>query len=288
MDRLTRSVAVALTTGVFLGTPGALVRADEPETIVVVSTTSTQNSGLFEHILPLFTKKTGIAVHVVAVGTGQALRLARRGDADVVFVHDRASEEDFVADGFGVERFEVMYNDFVLVGPKDDPAGIRGGDDAAAALAQIAKARAPFVSRGDDSGTHKAELRLWKQAGVDPHPASGSWYRETGSGMGGTLNVASGMNAYTLTDRGTWLAFGNRGDLVVLVEGDPRLWNHYGVILVNPEKHPHVKVRAGQAFIDWLLSAEGQAAIGSLRVGGQPLFTPSAKPAASAASSGVP
>ncbi len=245
--------------------------------IIVASTTSTQNSGLFEHILPMFEAETGIKVRVVAVGTGQAIRLARRGDADVLFVHHKPSELKFVADGFGVKRFDVMYNDFVIVGPSDDPAGIRGMTDAAAAFARIAKAKALFASRGDDSGTNKAELGLWKAAGIDVAGASGRWYRETGSGMGATLNTASGLDAYTLSDRATWLNFRNRGRLAVLVEGDPRLFNQYGVTLVNPKKYPHVRVAEGQAFIDWLLSDKGQAAIAAYRVNGQQLFFPNAK-----------
>ncbi len=244
--------------------------------ITVASTTSTENSGLFDHILPLFEKKTGIQVRVVAVGTGQAIRLARNGDADVLFVHHRPSEEKFVADGFGVRRFGVMFNDFVIAGPKDDPARITGMRDAAKALKKIAGARAPFVSRGDESGTHKKELGLWRAAGVDTARASGGWYRETGSGMGATLNTASAMQAYVLADRGTWLSFKNRAGLRVLVEGDKRLFNPYGVILVNPERHPHVKADLGQAFITWLISPEGQAAIGAFRVNGQVLFKPNA------------
>jgi len=254
--------------------------------ITVASTTSTQNSGLFEFILPLFQDDTGIEVRVVAVGTGQALRLGERGDADVVFVHDKASEERFVADGYGVKRYPVMYNDFVIVGPKGDPAGVRGLHDAAAAMKRIASSKAPFASRGDDSGTHKAELRLWQAAGIDPTKDSGTWYRETGSGMGATLNTAVGMEAYALTDRGTWLSFQNRGDLEVLVEGDPRLFNQYGVMLVNPQRHPHVKKTDGQIFIDWLVSARGQEAIGSYRVGGQPLFVPNAAKGEGGASAG--
>jgi tungstate transport system substrate-binding protein len=245
--------------------------------ITLASTTSTENSGLFADILPRFQAKTGIEVRVVAVGTGQALRLARRGDADVLLVHDRASEDRFVAEGWGVERVDVMYNDFVVVGPASDPAGIRGGGVAPAALAKIAAAGAPFVSRGDDSGTHKAELRLWAASGVDPAPASGSWYRESGSGMGTTLNVAAGMDAYTLADRGTWLSFRNRRDLVILVEGDPPLFNPYGAILVNPERHPQVKAADGRALLAWLVSDEGQAAIAGFRVGGQALFHPNAR-----------
>nr|VFJ97629.1 MAG: tungstate transport system substrate-binding protein [Candidatus Kentron sp. H]VFJ98164.1 MAG: tungstate transport system substrate-binding protein [Candidatus Kentron sp. H]VFK03226.1 MAG: tungstate transport system substrate-binding protein [Candidatus Kentron sp. H] len=240
--------------------------------IVVASTTSTQNSGLYDHILPIFRNKTGIEVRVVAVGTGQAIRLAERGDADVLLVHHKASEERFVADGFGVQRHPVMYNDFVIVGPGADPVGVKGVTDAAAALAGIAEAKTPFASRGDNSGTHKAERMLWKAAKRDVDANSGAWYRETGSGMGTTLNTASGMGAYTLTDRGTWLNFKNRGDLVILVEGDPRLHNEYGAILVNPDKHPHVKEEAGQSFIDWLISKGGRDAITNYRIHGEQLF----------------
>ncbi len=249
--------------------------------ITVASTTSTRNSGLYDYILPLFTKATGIEVRVVAVGTGQAIKLARNGDADVLFVHHRKSEEKFVADGFGIRRFDVMYNDFVVVGPKSGPAKVGGEKDVTKALAAIAKAKAPFASRADDSGTHKKELSLWKAAGVDPKAASGTWYRETGSGMGATLNTASGMNAYALTDRGTWLKFANRGDLTIVVEGDKRLFNPYGVMVVNPAKHPHVKKADAQAFVDWLISDVGQKAIGSYRLKGQPAFFPNAKPAGS-------
>ncbi|WP_240482040.1 substrate-binding domain-containing protein [Ruegeria marisrubri] len=245
--------------------------------IVLQSTTSTQNSGLLDHILPGFEAETGIDVRVVAVGTGQAIRNARNGDGDVLLVHAREAEEKFVADGWGVERFDVMYNDFVLVGPKSDPAKVGGGTDIVAALKAIAQATAPFVSRGDDSGTHKAELRQWKEADIDVAAASGGWYRETGSGMGATLNVASGMEAYVLTDRATWIAFGNKGNLEILVEGDPRLFNQYGVILVNPEKHPGVRAAAGQRFIDWLLGEVGQGAIASFRLDGQQLFFPNAR-----------
>ena len=245
--------------------------------IVVASTTSTENAGLFGHLLPRFTEKTGIAVRVVAVGTGQAVKLAEKGDADVLFVHHKPSEEKFVADGFGVIRHEVMYNDYVIVGPKADPAKVAGGKDAPAALAAIAKAGAPFASRGDSSGTHKAELDLWKVAGLDPAKASGGWYRETGSGMGPTLNTAAAMGAYALTDRATWLAFENKGDLAIAVQGDPRMFNQYGVILVNPKRHPHVKSADGQAFIDWLLSGEGQRAINGFTVGGEQLFFGNAK-----------
>ncbi len=240
------------------------------------STTSTEQSGLFAHLLPLFEKDSGIKVRVVALGTGQALDMARRGDADVVFVHDQVAEEKFVREGYGVSRQAVMYNDFVLVGPKADPAKIAGGKDILEALRRIEAARAPFASRGDKSGTHAAELRYWKAAGVDLDAKKGAWYRDTGSGMGPTLNTASSMNAYVLADRGTWLAFRNRGDLAVLVEGDKRLFNQYGVILVNPAKHPHVKKDLGQAFIDWLVSPKGQAAIAGYKVGGEQLFFPNA------------
>jgi tungstate transport system substrate-binding protein len=244
--------------------------------ITLASTTSTENSGLFEAIFPAFEESSGVDVRVVAVGTGAALRMARQGDADVLLVHDRASEERFVAEGWGVERQDVMYNDFVVVGPAADPAKIRGESDVAEALGRVAAAGAPFASRGDDSGTHKAELRLWKAAGVDVGSASGTWYRETGSGMGAMLNTAAGMQAYALTDRATWLSFRNRGGLEVLVEGDPRLYNPYGVILVNPERHPHVKAAEGQALIDWLTSSAGQGAIGAFRLEGGQVFHPSA------------
>lgn len=249
----------------------------EERFITVASTTSTQNSGLFDYLLPLFQKKTGIEVRVVAVGTGQAIQLAERGDADVLLVHHKPSEEKFVQDGHGIKRSEVMYNDFVIVGPKADPAGIRGQHDPVAALQKIAAAKAPFASRGDDSGTHKLELELWQAANVDSKAASGQWYRETGSGMGATLNTASGLDAYTLTDRATWISFKNKGTLEVLVQDNPRLFNQYGVILVNPAKHPTVKAKDGQAFIDWLLSAEGQKAIASFKVDNQQLFFPNAK-----------
>jgi tungstate transport system substrate-binding protein len=245
--------------------------------ITVASTTSTEQSGLFRHLLPIFEKKTGIQVRVVALGTGQSLDMGRRGDADVVFVHARALEEKFVAEGYGVKRFEVMYNDFILVGPESDPAGIGGGKDIVAAFKRIRERKAAFASRGDKSGTHFAELELWKAAGIDIAREKGPWYRDTGSGMGPTLNTASGMNAYALADRGTWLSFKNRGNLVISVEGDKRLFNQYGVILVNPAKHPHVKKDMAQAFIDWLVSAEGQAAIAAYRIGGQQLFFPNAK-----------
>jgi ABC-type tungstate transport system, permease component len=245
--------------------------------ITVASTTSTEQSGLFGHILPEFTRATGIDVRVVALGTGQALDLARRGDADVVFVHDREAEERFLAEGYGVHRHDVMYNDFVLVGPQADPARVRGEADVTEALRKIAQARAAFVSRGDRSGTHAAELRLWHAAGIDVEPAKGLWYKDTGSGMGPALNTAAAMNAYLLADRGTWLSFRNRQELVLLVEGDRRLFNQYGVMLVNPAKHPHVKMAAAQQFIDWLVSPTGQAAIAGYRIGGQQLFFPNAK-----------
>jgi tungstate transport system substrate-binding protein len=245
--------------------------------ITVASTTSTEQSGLFKHLLPIFEKKTGTQVRVVALGTGQALDLARRGDADVVFVHARPLEEKFVAEGHGVQRFEVMYNDFLLVGPKSDPAKVGGTRDIVAALQKIKAAQAPFTSRGDKSGTHFAEVELWKAAGTDISKEKGPWYRETGSGMGPTLNTASGMNAYALTDRGTWLSFKNRGDLVIAVEGDQRLFNQYGVMLVNPAKHPQVKKELGQAFVDWVISAEGQEAIADYKINGEQLFFPNAK-----------
>ncbi len=244
--------------------------------ITVASTTSTEQSGLFRHLLPAFEKKTGIQVKVVAVGTGQALDIGRRGDADVVFVHDAKAEEKFIAEGAGVKRFEVMYNDFVLAGPKSDPAKVAGGKDILEALRRIATAGAPFASRADRSGTHAAELRYWQAAGVDLAPGKGKWYKETGSGMGPTLNTAAGLNAYVLTDRGTWLSFRNRADLAILVEGDKRLFNQYGVMLVNPAKHPQVKQEAGQKFIDWLLSADGQTAISDYKVNGEQLFFPNA------------
>jgi tungstate transport system substrate-binding protein len=242
--------------------------------ITVASTTSTEQSGLFKHLLPQFTKTSGIQVRVVALGTGQALDMARRGDADVVFVHDPQAEDKFVAEGYGVKRLPVMYNDFVLIGPKSDPAGVAGFKDITDALKKIASNGSPFVSRGDKSGTHAAELRLWKVAGIDPVQGRGKWYRETGSGMGPSLNSASSMNAYLLADRGTWLSFKNRGELTIVVEGDKRLFNQYGVMLVHPSKHAHVKVQPGQAFIDWLVSAQGQTAIAGYKVGGEQLFFP--------------
>ena len=249
----------------------------QPKFITVASTTSTEQSGLFRYLLPLFERKTGIQVRVVAQGTGQALDMGRRGDADVVFVHAKALEEKFVAEGHGVARFEVMYNDFVLVGPRSDPAKVAGTKDIAAALQRIKAAQAPFASRGDRSGTHFAEVSLWKLAGVDIAQEKGRWYRETGSGMGPTLNTAAGMNAYALADRGTWISFRNRGELVIAVEGDQRLFNQYGVILVSPTRHPHVKKDWGQAFIDWLVAREGQKAIADYKIDGQQLFFPNAR-----------
>ncbi len=260
-----------------LGVLSCFAAAAQEKFIVVSSTTSTEQSGLFGHILPLFEKDTGIKVRVVALGTGQALDMARRGDADVVFVHDQAAEEKFVAEGFGVKRLPVMYNDFVLIGPKNDPAKIAGGRDILVALQKIAAAQAPFVSRGDKSGTHAAELRYWKAAGVDLDAKKGAWYKDTGSGMGPTLNTAAAMNGYVLADRGTWLSFKNRGDLAILVEGDSRLFNQYGVMLVNPAKHPHVKKDLGQQFVDWVVSPQGQAAIAGYKIGGEQLFFPNAR-----------
>jgi tungstate transport system substrate-binding protein len=251
------------------------VNAQE-KSILVSSTTSTEQSGLFNFILPIFKSKKGIEVKVVAVGTGQALDIGRRGDADVVFVHDKPAEEKFVEDGYSTKRYEVMYNDFVLIGPKSDPAKVGGGKDIQLALQKIAMTQSPFVSRGDKSGTHAAELRYWKDAGITLAP-SPSWYKETGSGMGPALNTASAMNSYILSDRGTWISFKNRGDLMILVQGDPKLFNQYGVMLVNPAKFPHVKKALGQDFIDWLLSKDGQDVIASYKIDGQQLFFPNAK-----------
>ena len=251
--------------------------AAEDKFIIVQSTTSTQNSGLFDHILPMFREQTGIEVRVVAVGTGQAIKNAANGDGDVLFVHAKPAEEKFVAVGDGVSRADVMYNDFVIVGPAADPAGVAGMNDVVAALTKIAEAGAPFASRGDDSGTNKAELRLWKAAGIDAKASSGGWYRETGSGMGATLNTGTAMGAYIMTDRATWIAFGNKGDYRIAVEGDPKMFNQYGIILVNKEKHPNVKADLGQQFIDWVLSEDGQAAIAGYKVNGQQLFFPNAR-----------
>jgi tungstate transport system substrate-binding protein len=248
----------------------------QTQSIVVASTTSTQDSGLFGHILPLFKAASGIEVRVVAQGTGQALDTGRRGDADVLFVHAKAQEEKFVADGFGVKRFPVMYNDFVLIGPKNDPAGIKGQSDIVAALQTIKAKASPFISRGDRSGTHSAELDLWKAAGIDIAKDKGPWYKEIGQGMGAALNTASASNAYVLADRGTWISFKNRGELDIAVQGDKRLFNQYGVMLVNPAKHPHVKKEPGQAFIDWLVSAAGQKAVADYKIEGQQLFFPNA------------
>jgi tungstate transport system substrate-binding protein len=251
--------------------------AQEEKSIVVSSTTSTQDSGLFGHILPLFKQKTGIDVKVVAQGTGQALDTGRRGDADVVFVHAKSAEEKFLAEGEGVKRYPVMYNDFVLIGPKSDPAGIKGMKDVAKALATIKEKQAPFISRGDRSGTHIAELGLWnKDAGIDIEKEKGPWYKSIGQGMGAALNTAGASNAYVLSDRGTWLSFKNKGDLQILVEGDKRLFNQYGVMLVNPAKHPNVKKDLGQQFIDWLVSPEGQKAIADYKINGEQLFYPNA------------
>jgi tungstate transport system substrate-binding protein len=247
----------------------------EDQSIVVASTTSTQDSGLFGYLLPIVKQKTGVEVKVLAQGTGQALDTARRGDADVVFVHAKSAEEKFLAEGFGVKRYPVMYNDFVVIGPKDDPAGIKG-KDVLTALQTLRTKAAPFVSRGDRSGTHIAELKLWKDAGIDIEKDRGVWYKEIGQGMGAALNMASASNAYVLSDRGTWLAFKNRGDLTILVEGDKRLFNQYGVMLVNPAKHPTVKKEAGQRFIDWLISPEGQDVISGYKINGQQLFYPNA------------
>ena len=272
MKMLTRRLLIAAAAS--LAFAGSAIAQDK--SIVVASTTSTQDSGLFGHILPMFKAKTGIDVKVIAQGTGQALDTARRGDADVVFVHAKSQEEKFLAEGFGVKRFDVMYNDFVLIGPNSDPAGIRGRDIETALKAIQAKA-APFVSRGDRSGTHAAELALWKLAGIDLESAKGPWYREIGQGMGAALNTASAMDAYVLSDRGTWISFKNRADLGIVVEGDKRLFNQYGVMLVNPEKHPQVKKDLGQAFVDWLISPEGQTAIAGYKIDGQQLFFPDAE-----------
>jgi tungstate transport system substrate-binding protein len=267
-----RRFLIAVAAGVIFAT-GALA---QDQSIVVASTTSTQDSGLFGHILPLFRTRTGIDVRIVAQGTGQALDTGRRGDADVVFVHAKPAEERFIAEGSGLKRYPVMYNDFILVGPQNDPAGITGSKDIVAALKTIRDKGAAFISRGDRSGTHQAELGLWKIAGVDIAKDKGRWYREIGQGMGAALNTASASNAYVLADRGTWLAFKNRGELVIAVEGDRRLFNQYGVMLVNPQKHPAVKLDLGQQFIDWLVSPEGQKAIAGYRINGEQLFYPNA------------
>jgi tungstate transport system substrate-binding protein len=272
MNMVTRRLLIAVTTSlVFAGHALA-----QDKSIVVASTTSTQDSGLFGHILPMFKAKTGIDVKVVAQGTGQALDTARRGDADVVFVHAKPAEEKFLSEGFGVKRYPVMYNDFVLIGPKADPAGIKGSKDIVAALGAIKAKGADFISRGDKSGTHQAELNLWKVAGIDIAKDKGPWYKEIGQGMGAALNTASASNAYVLADRGTWLSFKNRGDLGIAVEGDKRLFNQYGVMLVNPEKHPNVKKDLGEQLIDWLVSPEGQKAIVDYKINGEQLFYPNA------------
>jgi len=272
---LTRKTSLALVGAIGAALLSAQVVAQE-KSIVVASKTSTQDSGLFEYLLPIFQQKTGIAVKVIAQGTGQALDTGRRGDADVVFVHAKSAEEKFLAEGQGVKRNPVMYNDFVLIGPKSDPAGIKG-NDIAAALKSIKEKQAPFVSRGDRSGTHIAELALWnRDAGIDIDKDKGGWYKSIGQGMGAALNMASASNAYVLSDRGTWLSFKNKGDLQILVEGDKRLFNQYGVILVNPEKHPTVRKDLGQEFIDWLLSPEGQKAIANYKINGEQLFYPNA------------
>ncbi|HEY2629086.1 MAG TPA: substrate-binding domain-containing protein [Usitatibacter sp.] len=272
LNRLTATWIIAAVVAAVALASSPRSRADE--FITVASTTSTEQSGLFKYLLPEAKKALGFDVHVVAVGTGQALDMARRGDADVVFVHDKAAEEKFLSEGWGVKRYEVMYNDFIIVGPKSDPAHARG-NDVVAALKKIEEAKAPFCSRADKSGTDAAEKRYWKTAGIEP---KGDWYRETGSGMGPTLNTASGMNAYALADRGTWLSFRNRGDLVILVEGDVKLFNQYGVMLVNPAKYPHVKKEMGQKFIDWVISPAGQATIAAYKIDGEQLFFPNYKP----------
>ena len=273
MKKSIRNLLLATLTAIALNGPQAFA---QEKSIVVSSTTSTEQSGLFNYMLPIFKMKTGIEVKVVAVGTGQALDIGHRGDADVVFVHDKPAEEKFVEEGFSTKRYEVMYNDFVLIGPKSDPAKIAGGKDIQVALQKIATAQAPFVSRADKSGTHAAELRYWKGAGITPS-SNQSWYKETGSGMGPALNTASAMNGYILADRATWLSFKNRGDLVILVQGDPKLFNQYGVMLVNPAKFPHVKKAQGQEFIDWLISKNGQDVIASYKIDGEQLFFPNAK-----------
>jgi tungstate transport system substrate-binding protein len=274
MDLTRRAiVAAVLVAGTLVASP----LAAQERFITVASTTSTEQSGLFKHILPIFEKKAGVQVRVVALGTGQALDMGRRGDADVVFVHDPAAEKKFVDEGFGINYKQVMYNDFVVIGPKADPAKIGGGKDVLAALKKIEAAKAPFVSRADKSGTHAAELRYWKAAGIDMPAQKGAWYKETGSGMGPALNTASSLGAYILADRGTWLSFKNRGDLTILVEGDQKLFNQYGIMLVNPAKHAHVKKDLGNSFIEWVVSADGQKAIADYKIGGEQLFFPNYK-----------
>ncbi len=268
-------ILIALVTAFELTVQGSAFAQNR--SIVVASTTSTEQSGLFGFLLPRFSAKTGVDVKVVALGTGQALDIGRRGDADVVFVHDRPAEDKFMAEGFGVRRFDVMYNDFVVIGPKLDPAAIAGGKDVVEAFRKIANAKALFISRGDRSGTNEAELRYWKDANMAVSPTKDTWYREIGQGMGPALNMAASTNAYVLSDRGTWLSFKNRGDLTILVEGDKRLFNQYGVMLVNPEKHPNVKVKDGQAFVDWLIAPDGQNTIAEHKIDGQQLFFPDAR-----------
>ena len=269
---LTRRHLIGIAASVVIGV-SALA---QDKSIIVASTTSTQDSGLFDHILPLFKAKTGIDVSVIAQGTGEALDTGRRGDADVVFVHAKSEEEKFLAAGFGVKRYPVMYNDFVLIGPNSDPAGVRGTKDVVAAFKSLKQKGLMFISRGDRSGTHEAELKLWRVAGIGIFRDKELWYNQTGQGMGATLNMASATNAYVLSDRGTWLSFKNKGDLVIVVEGDTRLFNQYGVMLVSPQKHPNVKRELGQQFIDWLVSAEGQEAIADYKINGEQLFYPNA------------
>jgi tungstate transport system substrate-binding protein len=269
---LTRRHLIGIAASVVIGV-SALA---QDKSIIVASTTSTQDSGLFDHILPLFKAKTGIDVSVIAQGTGEALDTGRRGDADVVFVHAKSEEEKFLAAGFGVKRYPVMYNDFVLIGPNSDPAGVKGTKDIIAAFKALKQKRLMFISRGDRSGTHEAELKIWTAAGIGIFRDKELWYNQTGQGMGATLNMASAANAYVLSDRGTWLSFKNKGDLVIVVEGDTRLFNQYGVILVSPQKHPNVKKELGQQFIDWLVSAEGQEAIADYKINGEQLFYPNA------------
>ena len=271
-----KRIAILIGSMVTILALAAGVAASEERFITLASTTSTENSGLLDHVLPMFTARTGIGVRVVAVGTGQAIRLAKNGDADILLVHHRASEERFVAQGFGVARHDVMYNDFVLVGPQGDPAGIRGMQHTGGALARIAGTTSAFASRGDDSGTHRAERALWETTNIDPDAASGTWYREMGAGMGATLNAAVAMEAYTLVDRATWTGFANKHRHAVLVEGDPALLNQYAVILVSPKRHPHIKAAGGRAFIAWLLAPAGQSAIGSFEIDGQRQFFPNA------------
>lgn len=274
MIKFTRIMTALLVSAVVLLAGRSAFAADY---IIIQSTTSTRNSGLLETILPQFTQETGFQARVVSVGTGQALRNARNGDGDVLLVHAKEAEQEFVAEGWGVARYDVMYNDFIIAGPKTDPAKISGRTQAAQALEQIAKSQSLFVSRGDDSGTHKAELRLWQATNVDLTAASGSWYRETGSGMGATLNMATSVGAYVMTDRATWISFANRGDLRVLVEGDPKMFNQYGVIAVNPARHPRVNAAGAEAFVNWITSPQGQSAIGAYNLNGQPLFYPNAQ-----------